>query len=130
MEANMQNKQSFNRTTGVSPNVHNYTMDIDSFLNSLNEEFKPNKETSFTKLVDLPQNTKLSIKGITPFSNKYGDKLVIELHLNQIKFTVFLPDRFVKLPPEYIEYLVSNPNINFVYTGKDSKGSHQINWTK
>ena len=127
----MQNKQ----------NVHNYTMDInkveysplgdiDSFLNSLNEEFKPNKETSFTKLVDLPQNTKLSIKGITPFSNKYGDKLVIELHLNQIKFTVFLPDRFVKLPPEYIEYLVSNPNINFVYTGKDSKGSHQINWTK
>ena len=126
--------QTANNQTVNSGNTNNGVPIIDSILREINEEFKPKEKMNFTALRDLPQNTKLNIKQFIPYETKYGDKLLIELSVIQvgkeITFNVFLPDRYKKMSAKYIEFLSTNPNIYFVYTGKDREGRHQINWTE
>jgi hypothetical protein len=39
-----------------------------------------------------------------------------------------LPDRFKSLSQENIDIFIRNPNIYFLYKGKDNNGWHQVNF--
>jgi hypothetical protein len=81
----------------------------------------------------LPQKLKYTIKYINKLTTKYGEKLLMEISiilLNQnVEYSVFLPDRFARMPKPQIDILVSNPDIYFMYKGKDVNGHHQIVFT-
>ena len=142
---NMQNVDWGNLQNAILPSISNLlrgpmspaqqtNINVNSFLENINDEFRPKRKMDFTPIRDLPQNTKLTIKQLKPYSTKFGERLLIELSLTQVgkemTFSVFLPDRYKKMSSEYIEFLTTNPNIYFVYGGKDKDGHHQINWTQ
>ena len=109
------------------------TPEVAGFLSNLNESFAP-KQESYTKLTDIPQKVKFSINDFTKVNTKTGEKLVITISMSHLGTTAeyksYLPDRFIKLTEPQLQILKNNPEIYFVYEGKNSAGHHQVKFTQ
>jgi hypothetical protein len=43
-----------------------------------------------------------------------------------LEYSTYLPYRFISLSQENIDIFIKNPNINFLYLGKDNNGCHVV----
>jgi hypothetical protein len=78
----------------------------------------------------LPQKLKYTIKYINKLTTKYGEKSLMEIAiilLNQnVKYSIFLPDRFVRMPKPQIDILVCNPDITSCTRAKKQMGTIRL----
>jgi hypothetical protein len=85
-----------------------------------------------TPLIDIPQNIKYNINDIRKPKTKYGNKLFIDISYNglgmNLEYSIYLPDRFTSLSKVNIDIFIKNPNIYFLYKGKDNNGWHQVTY--
>jgi hypothetical protein len=106
--------------------------DLSSYLENINLQYLTKEIKKITPLIDIPQNLKYDINDIRDSKTRYGDKLTMDISYNglgmKLKYTVYLPDRYTSLSKENIDIFVRNPNIYFLYKGKDNNGWHQINF--
>ena len=107
-------------------------MDIQEILNSINSSMAPKEIKETTKLTDLPQNLPYIIKDLKTINTKYGESLLAELQLKYsdklVDYSVFLPQRFAKMPKPQIDILIKMPEVRFVYKGKNASGIHDISF--
>jgi hypothetical protein len=84
-----------------SENMPQNMLDVTSFLEEVNSSYLPKEIIQTTKLSDLPQKHKYTIKSINRLTTKYGEKLLMDISvmmLNQnVEYSVFQPDRFEKI---------------------------------
>jgi hypothetical protein len=105
--------------------------DLNSYLENINLKYVTKEIKKVTPLIDIPQNLKYNTYDIRKSKTKYGDKLIIDLSYNglgmNLEYSVYLPDIFKSLSKENIDIYIKNPNIYFLYKGKDNNGWHQVN---
>ena len=105
---------------------------IEQVLKNINSSMAPREKKDIIKLIDLIQNTPYIIKNLKRMDTKYGETILAELQLkyggNIVDYSVFLPNRFAKLPQAQIDMLMSIPEVRFVYKGKNESGIHDISF--
>ena len=103
---------------------------VDEFLKNINQTYTPKELPRTVKLVDIPQNLKYKIKSIKKLDTRYGEKILINIYLNDlVDYHTYLPDRYSKMTKPQIDFLCNNPEIYFVYEGKNASGIHQLKFT-
>ena len=111
----------------------NQNADLTNFLTGINQTFKPQTPTNYTKLVDIPKNLKLTIQEMKFIETKYGKKLLVKLVYNQLgvetNYYVILPERYNKMSDSEIQIMSTNEQIKFIYKGKNSNNQHEIDFT-
>ena len=121
------------RVQQINPTNNDASMNISSFLDEFNQEFKAKELTKYTRLVDLPKNINYKIKDLYKIKTRYGEKYAVDLSTVMImgaehSYTIVLPDRYSNMTDVQIGILKSSPKIVFRYEGKIN-GNHSIKFT-